>query len=287
MIPNVYYFILVLVMMLAFGSWCHLGVAHNVYPGTRWTGLWNNPNIYGVLMGSGGVLAVGLLAANAKNRIKNVKNNSILAIALFMMGVGLLMSYSRGAWVGTTIAMLYLFWCRGKMKWRYVFPVALVAATVIALVWHSTSDTDPWYLKRLDFSRPSAQHRVAAWGAGFEIMRDHPLGVGWNNAVSLYDKEYSPPEGGAGALTMNSYLMLGTELGIPALLCFIVYCGLCLRGKCRMDCEEGRIQAACRAGAILFLVAFWFDGGLFDLPTAAVFWILLEMGSVSYLPYDG
>jgi hypothetical protein len=27
------------------------------------------------------------------------------------------------------------------------------------------------------------------------------------------------------------------------------------------------------------LVGFWFDGGLFNLPTAAMFWILLELGS--------
>jgi hypothetical protein len=29
----------------------------------------------------------------------------------------------------------------------------------------------------------------------------------------------------------------------------------------------------------VLLVAFWFDGGLFTLPTAAVFWILLELGT--------
>jgi hypothetical protein len=28
---------------------------------------------------------------------------------------------------------------------------------------------------------------------------------------------------------------------------------------------------------LVFLVAFWFDGGLFKLATAAVFWILLEL----------
>ena len=38
------------------------------------------------------------------------------------------------------------------------------------------------------------------------------------------------------------------------------------------------LPAACRAGAVVLLVAFWFDGGLFDLPTASVFWILLELG---------
>jgi hypothetical protein len=30
---------------------------------------------------------------------------------------------------------------------------------------------------------------------------------------------------------------------------------------------------------VVLLVAFWFDGGLFDLPTAAVFWVLLELGA--------
>jgi len=47
-----------------------------------------------------------------------------------------------------------------------------------------------------------------------------------------------------------------------------------------MNNAECRIQAACRAGALVFVVAFWFDGGLFDLPTAALFWVFLELGSL-------
>ena len=39
------------------------------------------------------------------------------------------------------------------------------------------------------------------------------------------------------------------------------------------------LSITCRAGAIVLLVGFWFDGGLFKLPTAATFWILLELGS--------
>jgi len=37
-------------------------------------------------------------------------------------------------------------------------------------------------------------------------------------------------------------------------------------------------KAVCRAGAVVLLVGFWFDGGLFKLATAAPFWILLELG---------
>jgi len=37
-------------------------------------------------------------------------------------------------------------------------------------------------------------------------------------------------------------------------------------------------RATCRAGAVVLLVGFWFDGGLFKLATGATFWILLELG---------
>jgi len=37
----------------------------------------------------------------------------------------------------------------------------------------------------------------------------------------------------------------------------------------------------CQAAAITLLVGFWFDGGLFKLPTSTSFWILLELGKLN------
>ena len=227
-----------------------------------------------------------------------------------MMGVGLVMSYSRGAWLGTAIGLMYLAKVYGKFKWRWVLPPVLVALMVICFFWKNTPDSAPWYLKRMDLGRPSAQHRVAAWKAGFEIMWDHPFGVGWNRAVEIYNKNYSPPEGGAPAITTNDYLMLGTQLGLPGLVCFVTYIALCFRNSpnltlvprsaavSKAGCggfspsaerpgdtpgepagETPALLYACRTGALAMLVAFWFDSGLFKLATASVFWILLELGS--------
>ena len=306
-------FLVGLVMVLTFSSSWHLDM-DGIYRGPRWMGLWDNPNLYGMLMGAGLLLAVGLLAEMRKSVIlktkieegsKNNKQNPssrclcagraesrnvfllfvrffaskrswFLIIATGMIAVGLVMSYSRGAWTATVVALLYLAWAYGKLKWQFVLPVVLIAATIVAMFWHTTADTAPWYLKRLDFSRPSAQHRVSAWRGAMQMMRDHPFGVGWNRALSVYDKNYSPPEGSAAALTMNSYLMLGTVLGLPGLLCFIAYIYLKFKPK-----VADPIQVTCRAGALVLLVAFWFDGGLFELPTAAVFWILLELGNTA------
>jgi len=99
---------------------------------------------------------------------------------------------------------------------------------------------------------------------------------------------------------MNSYLMLGTELGLPGLVCFVAYVALALKGDrswklgdrkkfphltlphpqpLSNPIREGS-QTACRAGAVMLLVAFWFDGGLFTLATGTVFWILLELSQV-------
>src|ERR1019366_2700595 len=50
-------FLIGLVMLPAFSSWWHLDVANNPYHGPRWMGVWDNPNIYGMLMGVGMVLA--------------------------------------------------------------------------------------------------------------------------------------------------------------------------------------------------------------------------------------
>ncbi|HEY3760934.1 MAG TPA: O-antigen ligase family protein [Verrucomicrobiae bacterium] len=295
-------FFIGLILLLAFSSWWHLDVV-GPYHGPRWMGLWDNPNDYGVIMSAGMLLAIGLRAGMQKEELR-IKR--LLPIILFvsagMMGVGLVMSYSRGAWLGTVAGLLYLANSYRKFKWRSLNFFLLSTFCILLLIsivyffWNATPDSAPWYVKRMDLGRPSAQHRVAAWKAGFEIMRDHPLGVGWNKTVEIYQDHYSPPPDGAGAITTNDYLMLGTQLGIPALLCFLAYVALCLgaanwvrkwRGKplavgpnFSLQNSEFRIKTACRSAALSLLVAFWFDGGLFQLPTAVVFWILLELGAV-------
>jgi len=280
---DIQYYLIGLVVLLAFSSFWHLDPTGS-YHGPRWMGLWDNPNIYGILMGSGLTLTIGLLVADFFGEMPDTARGShalpfILLIAAGMMGVGLLMSYSRGAGLGMAVGLLYLSITHGKFKWQLVLPGILFVTAVVCFFWSSTPDTSPWYVKRMDFGRPSAQHRVAAWHAAVQMMRDHPLGLGWNKATETYEKNYSPPEDGAAALTTNSYLILGTELGLPALLCFIAYIYLKFKSK-----AANSLQIACRAGALVLLVAFWFDGGLLELPTATLFWILLELGTSDVTP---
>jgi hypothetical protein len=102
----------------------------------RWMGPWDNPNTFGVLMGVGLVLAVGKLVQSLKPKVQSqtsaecgVRTAECRTLNLWpwlqrlfflaaatVMGVGLVNSYSRGAWVGTVVALAYLGYQIGKAE---------------------------------------------------------------------------------------------------------------------------------------------------------------------------
>jgi len=315
---------------------------------TRWTGPWDNPNIFGLLMGTGVALAIGMglrgwRVEGGKSKAKSGvwrlafgKVNGarfwrlaswkfvfvgLCFLAAILMTRGLLHSYSRGAWLATGCGLAYLIgswiWRLGsggsqlstinnllsiKARWfqKNWLPLAVVLVAVGAICYWHFRQAD-WHPARrvlsavnpVDFSW---RNRVAAWVGDLQMIVEHPwLGAGWNQPELLYEHYYLPPRlTESAAIEMNDYLMLGATLGIPALFCFGMYLWLSLtrNAECGVrnhgeNSESGKqkaemnwLQITCRAGAIVLLVGFWFDGGLFKLATTATFWILLELGSV-------
>ncbi|HWY30043.1 MAG TPA: hypothetical protein VNX46_04780, partial [Candidatus Acidoferrum sp.] len=144
-------FSLLLAMALG-GMWLnHFGITYTYDGWPRWTGAWDNPNICGMLMGTGATLAIAMLVV-AKNEEEiwseeNVKRKArimFLSVLAVMMLVGLAMSYSRDACCGTTVGLLYFAKYFGKFKWSYVLSGIFVAAAVVWFFWNSTQNSDPW-----------------------------------------------------------------------------------------------------------------------------------------------
>ncbi len=300
---------------------------------TRWAGPWDNPNTFGMLMGAGAVLAVGLLVwslkpkaqsapsaecgmqsaeSSLKSKVQSLKPyalGTVMVVAAGAMGVGLVKSYSRGAWVGAGVGMLYLLgkaesrkqkaeMGRGKAEGpkaerlkaevlkaarRWVV-VAVICGSVAVLGFWGLRDTG-WAMARRVYSVANAndfswRNRVAAYEGALQMMAERPwFGFGWNQPERVYGALYSPVKVGEHmAIQLNDYFILGMTLGIPALACFVAYVGLGLRQKSPIANRQSRMSHVCRAGAVVLLVAFWFDEGLFKLATGATFWILLELG---------
>src|SRR5690606_23950976 len=70
------WFLICVIMLLVFSSGWHLNSPNNFYHGPRWMGIWYNPNIYGMLMGTGLILVVGMLIAVRKRRSGEVISKS-------------------------------------------------------------------------------------------------------------------------------------------------------------------------------------------------------------------
>jgi O-antigen ligase len=273
----------------------------------RWMGPWNNPNLYGLLMASCAVLAIGLAISNAGgtkapgwrwklwNRLK-----SALFLAVGALCFGLWKSYSRGAWLAAGVGGLYLLiqWCKrslieagDRIRWmRICFSLAIVLCALVALMFwkyqHAENVTVRRAISAADRNDLSWGNRVAAWEGALQMMAERPwVGLGWNQPDPFYRHYYFTSRiDETGAVQLNDYLMLGATLGIPALFCFCMYLWLALTQKLEIGNRKSEmaqlawLKTVCRARALVLAVGFWFDGGLFKLPTAATFWILLELG---------
>jgi len=172
--------------------------------------------------------------------------------------VGLVRSYSRGAWLGALVGISFLIYQIFRLSgfqigpfdsqsfrfsnfpnWlrKVWIPLALVLVSIgVLALWnfrHSEHSSTRRILSVANANDFSWRKRVAAYEGALQMISDKPwFGFGWNQPERVYDRFYRAPKVDEGmAMQMNDYLMLGTTLGIPALGCFLAYIYLSLRGR--------------------------------------------------------
>ena len=172
---------------------------------------------------------------------------------------------------------------------RNLVPMAVIIVSIAVLAFWHYRQTEHTVARRV-FSVANAndfswRNRLDAWEGSLQMMAERPwFGYGWDRTEKTYEQFYCPPEvPDPRAIETNDYLMLGTTLGIPALLGFFALVMMSLKPRVGSRHTKSQIQGdglklAGRAGVFVMLVGFWFDGGLFRLATATPFWILLELG---------
>jgi O-antigen ligase/Flp pilus assembly protein TadD len=248
--------------------------AANSYPG-RALGPFGQPNRMGGYIVATIPVALALSFA-AQDRVLRAG----LLIATFGLVFCLVVTYSRGAWLGLAVGLLVL--ALALARWpellprpailalslaALVIPVLLLLPSIISRVESRPSSAPAWNLPIDPEREGSGAMRRAIWSGALEAaMRRPALGYGIGTFREAFDRAKSPQmkqleaEGGRTAdQAHNHYLGILAERGALGLAAFAVFTALTL-GAAAMAMASGtqtmgRVLVAGLAGSVLALLA--------------------------------
>lgn len=151
------------------------------------------------------------------------------AVALLGAGAVLVLTMSRGAWIGLGVGLVvfgYLVW-RTENRPRiltFVGDVALLSLPIVLVVGFWLAVTFPGldaYLGTVSGGE-SAMGRVALWRQGLDLVQDYPFtGAGLNSPMMALSSYVMLLHVGFIVFVHNMFLEIAVEQGIPALLSFL------------------------------------------------------------------
>ncbi|MEE8109826.1 MAG: O-antigen ligase family protein [bacterium] len=196
---------------------------------------------------------------------------------------GLLVSLTRGAWIGLAVGVSVLLILHGRAKWLWLLPVAVVVLYLVG-----PKDLKDRILLTVRYDEEASGERLRMWKSGLRMMRDHPLlGVGVDMIKVVYpryrmkDAAKSPP----GHLHSNP-VHLGAERGLPALavwvwvwVAFFAGGGRAFRNLLGQGEGTPRAEAAAAALAAVaaFLAAGFFEYNFGDSELVMVVYYLMSL----------
>ncbi len=237
-------------------------------------------NALGTALAMALVLLLGLsLHASRRRRV-------VIAGGLLVVGAGLLVTWSRGAWLGALIGIAVL---AGTTSLRRMVPgaLALVAVAAVALTFFAPQRQlqDARFRVALDPADP--QSRTTVWRAVPRIVADHPLlGTGFATFVLVYPRYAPPPHiPGFPPHAHNLLLNFAAESGLLGALAFVIFLAASVLAVWRWYAGAARGSADGAAGrtALAMLAALMghqlVDATLLGSPIAFGFYALVGLAA--------
>ena len=225
----------------------------------RLTGTGIDPNAFGGMLMLGFVLAVGLAFSRERPLPRG-----LLWAAIAVTGLGVLLTYSRGAWIGSALGAGIIIWFRA----RWLAPLGLLGAAG-ALAAGLGSDFVARLEAGLRLRDEATRMRLDEYENALRIIREHPwFGIGFGDAPS--------PEFGVGVSSI--YLLIAEQAGLVGLAAFLLVVGL-IMARGWLAFRRGGDDLVLTVGAALIaaltvgLVDHYFINIRF-VHLVALFWIL-------------
>lgn len=247
-------------------------------------GAFRQPNPFAGYLGLAAPLAVSLTiwawtaALNSRRGRTNGASRAprgwllaALTASAALITLGLLLSWSRGAWLALAAAMTAVVLAHARRKG----PLLALAAIVLALIAAATGLGDLLppsvtarlgdlgnYVGLVDVARTEVTdanfavlERLAHWQAAINMWTDHPwLGVGPGNYAAAYAIYRLPRWQDALGHAHNVYLNVAGESGLLGLAAYLALWAVCLWQALRSAADSRRFVAAVGAGVLGGLV---------------------------------
>jgi hypothetical protein len=210
-----------LLIALVTGIWLSLGAINDYRlglmtvegyrAGGRGGGIFGNSNDMALFLATIVPIALALVLDS-----RSLVRKFIFGGCTLLMFAGIVLTYSRGGFIGSLVALTFLAWKTGRNRRLVIIVVGfLVVAAFLALV--------PGYALRLaSILIPSLDPVGSSQARSGELLRSlyvairHPLlGIGMGN--------YAPEMSHNGLVTHNSYTQVAAEMGLAALVCYTLF----------------------------------------------------------------
>jgi putative inorganic carbon (HCO3(-)) transporter len=200
-----------------------------------------------------------------------------LWLPVTIVGLGLLLTFSTGGWLGSLAAVLVVVAMLGRRR----LAVRFGGAAVVALVGVSALSIAGVLPERLNPLRQTGGFRLDLWLSSLQMIRDHPLlGVGLDNFAYLYQQVYLRDAAAAEpnlSHPHNWVLHLWLELGLLGLIAFGWLVFRFAKRAWRSP-KSWLVAGACGAIADMLVHGF-IDNSYFLVDLAFVFWLGLALAA--------
>jgi O-antigen ligase len=217
-----------------------------------------NPNVAGGVVAPLLPLSLGLAAEG--RRVRQATWVAWGLLGALIMALALLLSTSRGAWLGTAgaLSLVAVWWLAGKLaraEWRILaFAAVIGLVTVVAgLAWASIAP-----LRRLVLEAGPIPNRLAIFSQAALLVRDYAFTGSGLGTFPLVHSTYAlmihvPVLSHAHALPLNVALEQGLIGADGLLLAWVLAAGLGLRALARSDGNRPMLAAALVSLAVLVI----------------------------------
>jgi O-antigen ligase len=256
---------------------------------------WTEVGEWRAISGSGGYMVMGtgcmlLLVFFGALAIEDAQWRRPLALAsLAALALALLLTQTRGAWIGAALALALLLLIRQpRTLW-------VVAALALPLLAWPRSPVRARLAESFDMTQDSTRERVYMAQAGLAIIRDHPwLGVGdamesWDGHPGFYRRYL--PEGAKKWDSLrdqehghlhNDPIQVAAMYGLPALCALLFFFAVLARNAHRQTRSSSPQGRGISWGVLAVILAWWINGlveyNFGSFQSSFTLWFLLGLG---------